>query len=131
MKEDRRVQAGEADHEDDKSALSAKERVNNDPSKDSTSKTGGTDHEDDQASRPVVGALCVTAHSNTEDREARPEGASLLSAIRKKNAEDGVQVLKLGISRGYGTSRLTKRQKLLLSEIFRSSLPAQWRSSMS
>ncbi|XP_049936584.1 uncharacterized protein LOC126409207 [Nymphaea colorata] len=127
---DSAAKTGETDCEDDKNTLSEKERVNNEPSKSSIAKTGEANHEDDQASTPVVGAPCVTAPCNTENLEAQLEGASLLSAIRKKNAEDGIHVLKLGISRGYGTSRLSKRQKLFLSEIVRSSLPAQWRYSM-
>ncbi|KAF3779635.1 hypothetical protein EJ110_NYTH41015 [Nymphaea thermarum] len=134
---DSTAKTGEGDCEDDKNTHSEKERVNNEPSKGSIAKTGEANHEDDQASTPVVGAPCVTVGNpcvtspcNMENLEAQLEGASLLSAIRKKNAEDGTHVLKLGISRGYGTSRLSKRQKLLLSEIFRSSLPSQWRYSM-
>ncbi|RDX83475.1 hypothetical protein CR513_35598, partial [Mucuna pruriens] len=53
-----------------------------------------------------------------------PHGLSLLTAVRKRVVEEGREALKLGVFRGYGSNKLSKREKILLHQIFRTSLPS-------
>ncbi|KAG2394502.1 uncharacterized protein HKW66_Vig0181200 [Vigna angularis] len=55
-----------------------------------------------------------------------PHGSSLLTAVRKRVVDEGREALKLGVFRGYGINKLSKREKILLHQIFRSSLPKSW-----
>lgn len=62
----------------------------------------------------------------TENSET-PHGSSLLTAVRKRAVEEGREALKLGVFRGYGgVNKLSKREKILLHQIFGSSLPKSW-----
>ncbi|XP_061350265.1 uncharacterized protein LOC133295444 [Gastrolobium bilobum] len=64
----------------------------------------------------------------TEKAESRetPQGSALLKAVRKRAVEEGREACKLGVFRGYGVNKLGKREKILLHQIFRSSLPRSW-----
>ena len=55
-----------------------------------------------------------------------PHGSSLLTAVRKRAVEEGREALKLGVFRGYGINKLSKREKILLHQVFGSSLPKPW-----
>ncbi|KAK7387025.1 hypothetical protein VNO78_27484 [Psophocarpus tetragonolobus] len=55
-----------------------------------------------------------------------PHGSSLLKAVRKSAVEEGRETLKLGVFRGYGVNKLSKSEKILLHQIFGSSLPRSW-----
>ncbi|KAK4275572.1 hypothetical protein QN277_018630 [Acacia crassicarpa] len=55
-----------------------------------------------------------------------PEGAALLREIRKRAVEEGREAHKLGVFRGYGVKKLGKREKIMLLQIFSSTLPSSW-----
>lgn len=55
-----------------------------------------------------------------------PKGAALLREIRKRAMEEGREALKLGVFRGYGVKKLGKREKIMLLQIFSSTLPSSW-----
>lgn len=55
-----------------------------------------------------------------------PHGSYLLTAVKKRAVEEGREALKLGVFRGYGINKLSKRDKILLYQIFGSSLPRSW-----
>ncbi|XP_054817352.1 uncharacterized protein LOC129317052 [Prosopis cineraria] len=55
-----------------------------------------------------------------------PEGAASLTGIRKRAVEEGREALKLGVFRGYGVKKLGKRERIMLLQIFSSSLPNSW-----
>lgn len=55
-----------------------------------------------------------------------PEGAALLREIRKRAVEEGREALKLGVFQGYGVKKLGKREKIMLLQIFSSTLPSSW-----
>ncbi|KAF7815715.1 uncharacterized protein G2W53_029684 [Senna tora] len=61
-----------------------------------------------------------------EETSKTLQGTALLKSIRKRAAEEGREALKLGVSRGYGGKKIGKREKILLLQIFRSSLPRSW-----
>ncbi|KAI4306005.1 hypothetical protein L6164_029324 [Bauhinia variegata] len=61
-----------------------------------------------------------------DDNNVTLEGTALLTAVRKRAVEEGREALKLGVFRGYGAKKLGKREKMLLLQIFRSSLPRSW-----
>ncbi|KAK7247224.1 hypothetical protein RIF29_42101 [Crotalaria pallida] len=68
--------------------------------------------------------VCETG--NAENSETL-QGAAKLTAARKRAVEEGRETLKLGVFRGYGgVDKLGKRDKILLCQIFRSSLPKSW-----
>lgn len=60
------------------------------------------------------------------ETEADPQWANLLSALRKKAAKDGKQALKLGVYRGYDARALDRTKKMVVFQVFRSSLPGEW-----
>uniref|UniRef100_A0A2N9IBC2 RWP-RK domain-containing protein n=1 Tax=Fagus sylvatica TaxID=28930 RepID=A0A2N9IBC2_FAGSY len=55
-----------------------------------------------------------------------PQGTGLLMTVRKRTVEEGREALKLGVFRGYGINKISKREKTLLLRIFKSSLPKRW-----
>ncbi|XP_028751979.1 uncharacterized protein LOC114711720 [Neltuma alba] len=55
-----------------------------------------------------------------------PEGAALLADIRKRAVQEGRETLKLGVFRGCGVKKIGKREKIMLLQIFSSSLPSSW-----
>ncbi|KAI5409675.1 uncharacterized protein LOC127085123 [Lathyrus oleraceus] len=61
-----------------------------------------------------------------ENSEETPQGSSLLRAVRKRAIEEGREAFKLGVFRGYGVNKVAKREKILLHQIFGSSLPKSW-----
>lgn len=67
-----------------------------------------------------------TCESGKDETSKTIQGAALLTDIRKKATEEGREALKLRVFRGYGVKKLGKREKALLLQIFRSSLPKSW-----
>ena len=67
-----------------------------------------------------------TCETGKEDENACPQGTNLLTAVRKRAVEEGREALKLGVFKGHGVNKLSKREKILLLQIFRSSLPRSW-----
>ncbi|XP_058782360.1 uncharacterized protein LOC131656756 [Vicia villosa] len=61
-----------------------------------------------------------------ENSEETLQGSSLLRAVRKRAVEEGREAFKLGVFRGYGANKVAKREKILLHQIFGSSLPKSW-----
>lgn len=68
----------------------------------------------------------VANETGKAENSETPQGSSLLMAVRKKTVEEGREALKLGVFRGYGVNKLGKREKMLLHQIFGSSLPRSW-----
>lgn len=60
------------------------------------------------------------------ETDADPKWASSLSALRKRAAEDGQQALKLGVYRKSHVKNLDRTKKMVLLQIFKSSLPSEW-----
>ncbi|MQM02018.1 hypothetical protein Taro_034778 [Colocasia esculenta] len=52
---------------------------------------------------------------------------SLLCSIRQRAVVDGEESNKLGVSRGYGHCKLGKKERSILVQVFKSSLPYQWK----
>ncbi|KAJ1383133.1 hypothetical protein SESBI_43665 [Sesbania bispinosa] len=97
---------------------------------------GSSDHDDSAGSNPhgaksqpeergeeAEKEACETG--NAENSEI-PQGSSLLTAVRKRSVEEGRETFKVGVFRGYGVNKLGKREKILLHQIFKSSLPRSW-----
>ncbi|CAH8391665.1 unnamed protein product [Eruca vesicaria subsp. sativa] len=63
---------------------------------------------------------------DVKEEEAASENQSSLLAIRKRIAEEGREALEVGVSQGFGSKRIDKRDQHLLSQIFKSSLPKEW-----
>lgn len=62
-----------------------------------------------------------------EDLQADLQGTHLLTALRKRSLERGRKVLKHGNSfHGHGLNKLSKKERSLLLNIFRSSVPDEW-----
>jgi len=61
-----------------------------------------------------------------ESSEETCQGSSLLRTVRKRAVEEGREAFKLGVLRGYRVNKLGKREKILLHQIFGSSLPKSW-----
>ncbi|KAK1301498.1 hypothetical protein QJS10_CPB12g00633 [Acorus calamus] len=60
--------------------------------------------------------------------DGEPEmGAASLSSLRKRAAEEGRESLQLGIVCGSKACKLGKRDAILLSQVFGSSLPDAWK----
>uniref|UniRef100_A0A1D1ZED8 Uncharacterized protein n=2 Tax=Anthurium amnicola TaxID=1678845 RepID=A0A1D1ZED8_9ARAE len=68
---------------------------------------------------------------NSPDKAREPgnksKPVSLLCSVRKRAVVDGEESIKLGISRGYGRYRLGTNERSILIQIFKSSLPRQWK----
>ncbi|AES70083.1 hypothetical protein MtrunA17_Chr3g0096311 [Medicago truncatula] len=61
-----------------------------------------------------------------ESSEETRHGLSLLRSVRKRAVEEGRETFNLGVFRGFGVNKLAKREKILLHQIFGSSLPKSW-----
>lgn len=61
-----------------------------------------------------------------ESSEETRQGSSLLRSVRKRAVEEGNETFKSGVFRGYGVNKLGKREKILLHQIFGSSLQKSW-----
>ncbi|CAJ1964372.1 unnamed protein product [Sphenostylis stenocarpa] len=91
---------------------------------------GNRDH-DDCAGTNANGAKTLPEEKAGEEdkiehetgKTETPHGSSLLKAVRKRAVEDGREALKLGVFGGYGAKKISKREKILLHQIFGSSLP--------
>uniref|UniRef100_A0A5B7BEG7 RWP-RK domain-containing protein n=2 Tax=Davidia involucrata TaxID=16924 RepID=A0A5B7BEG7_DAVIN len=95
---------------------------------------GGEDvQEDEQQSKELVddGARLLLDIENLEserdESDMGPQRMGSLTTVRKRAVEEGREALKLGVYRSYGANRLGRREKVLLLQIFKSSLPSQWR----
>lgn len=81
--------------------------------------------------------------STDDDEKSRSDGsfpsspdesssaASFLCSVRRQAVNDGEESIKLGVSRGYGCRRLGKRERSVLVQVFRSSLPCEWKQYFS
>ncbi|KAJ0989223.1 hypothetical protein J5N97_007579 [Dioscorea zingiberensis] len=69
--------------------------------------------------------------NNVEGAEIKTQPSALLCSTRKNAVEYGCKTLKLGISKGLERYKLSKRQKSVLLEVFKTSLPDQWKESFS
>lgn len=68
---------------------------------------------------------------STEDSATITEPSASLCSLRRKAVECGRETLKGGVSKGYTTYKLGKRQRLALFQVFKSSLPHQWMNALS
>ncbi|WOL02235.1 kinesin-like protein KIN-8A [Canna indica] len=69
--------------------------------------------------------------SGAEDSLTETKPSALLCSLRRKSVEYGRESLKRGISVACTPNKLTKRQKLTLTQIFGPSLPQQWKDNFS
>lgn len=83
-----------------------------------------TKSQPEESGGEAVKMECET--EKTENSEETPEGSSVLRTVRKRAVEEGREAFKLGVFRGYGVNKLGKREKILLHQIFGSSLPKSW-----
>lgn len=67
------------------------------------------------------------ADSGTEDSAATSVPSAVLCSLRRKALEDGRGLLKDGACNGCELHKLNKRQRLVLAQVFRSSLPDKWK----
>ncbi|KAL3502929.1 hypothetical protein ACH5RR_037378 [Cinchona calisaya] len=83
---------------------------------------------------PTNAADCNTiASTDTEKYQNKTHeicidslGEGLLSSLRKRAAKEGRDALKLGVHRGYAINKLDRTKRLVLRQIFKSSLPSEW-----
>ncbi|KAK7305004.1 hypothetical protein VNO77_42902 [Canavalia gladiata] len=68
----------------------------------------------------------VACETEKAENSETPLGSSLLKVVRKRAVEEGREAFKVGVFQGYSTNKLSKREKILLHQIFRSSLPRSW-----
>lgn len=67
------------------------------------------------------------SESIEEDIQADLQGTRLLTVLRKRSKERGQEVLKHGYQfPGHGLNKLSKKERSLLLNIFRSSIPNEW-----
>lgn len=92
-----------------------------------------TDEEDKH--QPEEKADNSATSTTTEEKESRngklesnvdPEGLGLLTAIRKRIANEEREALKLGVYKSSGIKKLGRKEKVLLLRMFSSSLPKEW-----
>ncbi|XP_020684673.1 uncharacterized protein LOC110101214 [Dendrobium catenatum] len=69
--------------------------------------------------------------SSLEERAILNEPSASLCFLRKRSAEYGQEALEDRISKHCDSSRLTKRQRLLLSQVFNAPLPGQSKDTLS
>lgn len=67
----------------------------------------------------------------TEDTSTITEPSASLCSLRRKAVECGYDALKGGVSKGYTSYKLGKRQRLALLQVFKSSLPDKWMDAFS
>ncbi|KAI4308101.1 hypothetical protein L6164_031208 [Bauhinia variegata] len=82
-------------------------------------------HGDDQLEGKATEVDKEASETETGKDDSNVEGAAVLTAVRKRAAEEG-RALKLGVFRGCGAKKLGKRERMLLLNIFQSSLPGQF-----
>ncbi|GAV79261.1 RWP-RK domain-containing protein [Cephalotus follicularis] len=64
-------------------------------------------------------------HENGDKENIGPHGIGILTAVRKRNVEDGREALMIGVH-SYGIKKLARRESALLLRIFRSPFPKDW-----
>ncbi|XP_072961843.1 uncharacterized protein [Typha angustifolia] len=69
--------------------------------------------------------------SSAEDSATTSEPSALLCSLRRKAVEDGRELLKCDTSKGGELYNLSKKQKLVLLQVFRSSLPERLKINIS
>lgn len=79
---------------------------------------------DDAANSSSVDVKMSEVKASSTDVDS--QWTSSLTALRKRAVEDGRKSLKLGVYKGYGVKNLDRAQKLILVQIFKSSLPGDW-----
>ncbi|EYU30285.1 hypothetical protein ABFS82_13G047600 [Erythranthe guttata] len=91
------------------------------------------DENADERKEQHEGKVDHAANLSSMDDEVMTQGkkndepVGLLSVLRKKAAKDGLQALKLGVYRGYSDGKnLDRTKKMMLVQIFKSSLPSEW-----
>ncbi|KAI4308103.1 hypothetical protein L6164_031210 [Bauhinia variegata] len=83
-------------------------------------------HGDDQLEEKATEVDKEASETETVKDDGNVEGAAVLTAVRKRAAEEGREALKLGVVRGYGAKKLGKGERMLLLNIFHSSLSGSW-----
>ncbi|KAL0399623.1 UNVERIFIED_CONTAM: hypothetical protein Sradi_2305600 [Sesamum radiatum] len=68
----------------------------------------------------------VETEAKKNETSSDPQWAGLLSALRKRAAKEGKQALKLGVYKKYNMTTLDRNKKMVLLQIFKSSLPSDW-----
>lgn len=69
----------------------------------------------------------VEATGGKEDEiQADTQSTGLLTSLTKKSAQEGRQALKLGVYRGLDGKALNRAKKMVLLQIFKSTLPEEW-----
>ncbi|XP_073110452.1 uncharacterized protein [Elaeis guineensis] len=68
---------------------------------------------------------------STQDVASVTGPTTSFCSLRRKAVEHGCETLKGGISKGYTSYKLGKRQRLALLQVFKSSLPDQWMDAFS
>lgn len=66
------------------------------------------------------------AEGEQENSNSTLQGASLLTAMRKRALEEGREALKLGVFMSHRAHKIGKKEKSLMRNIFQSSLPKGW-----
>lgn len=67
-----------------------------------------------------------TTEGKKNETDADSQWESSLSALRKRVAKEGQRTVKLGVYRDYNVKTLDRGQKMMLLQIFKSSLPCEW-----
>lgn len=89
-------------------------------------KTGNAENSETTQGSSLLTEENVACETGNAQNSETPQGSSLLTAVRKRAVEEGREAFKLGVFRGYGVNKLRKREKILLHQIFKSSLPRSW-----
>ncbi|KAL0306711.1 UNVERIFIED_CONTAM: hypothetical protein Sradi_6088400 [Sesamum radiatum] len=87
----------------------------------------------EQQGKGSVDTAADLSSADEEETEAKKnetnsdvQWTGLLSALRKRAAKEGKQALKLGVYKKYNTTTLDRNKKMVLLQIFKSSLPSDW-----
>ncbi|KAK4398211.1 protein NLP9 [Sesamum angolense] len=87
----------------------------------------------EQQGKDSVDTAADLSSADEEETEAKKnetnsdvQWTSLLSALRKRSAKEGKQALKLGIYKKYNMTTLDRNKKMVLLQIFKSSLHSDW-----
>ncbi|KAL0362533.1 UNVERIFIED_CONTAM: hypothetical protein Scaly_1208500 [Sesamum calycinum] len=98
-----------------------------DPAPDVSSADG------EQQGKDSVDTAADLSSADEEETEAKKNETNsdvqwmgLLSALRKRAAKEGKQALKLGVYKKYNMTTLDRNKKMVLLQIFKSSLPSDW-----
>lgn len=104
----------------------------------STNGSISTEENQDKQKSPMkmVDSSDVHSSMNDEDKcekltdknDIDSSGTGFLTALREKAVKEGAEALKLGIHRRYDINKLDQAKKEVLLQIFKSSLPSEWKN---